>query len=103
MEDVNVKIEPDSRAEGNVMDEHQFTALTNHTRESITLAPSRTKLNTLQGELPEEGEFTATIRNKTCGTKICCSQRKNQLPTTHQQRYLPRAQDVANQRGLIIC
>ena len=50
-------------AEVNVMDEHQFKALKNRTRERITLAPSRTKLYILQGELPVKGEFTATIRN----------------------------------------
>ena len=68
MEDVSVQIELDSGAEVNFMDEYQFKALTNCTRERITLVPSRTKPNNLQGELPVKGEFTATIRNKTCGT-----------------------------------
>ena len=61
IEDVDVRAEPDSGAEVNVMDEHQFKAL------KLTLQPSRVKLSTLQSELPVKGEFTATIRNQTCG------------------------------------
>ena len=33
----------------------------------LTLQPSRVKLSSLQSELPMKGEFTATIRNQTCG------------------------------------
>ena len=62
IEDVDVRAEPDSRAEVNVMDEHQFEALTNRSSVKLTLQPS-----TLQSELPVKGEFTATVRNQTCG------------------------------------
>ena len=68
VEDIDVRVEPDSGAEVNVMDEHQFKALTNRCRKEITLEHSRTKLNTLQNQLPVKGEFKATIRNRTCGT-----------------------------------
>ena len=69
IEDVDVRTKPDSRAEVNVMDEHQFEALTNQTSVNLTLQPSKVKLSTctLQSELPVKGEFTATVRNQTCG------------------------------------
>ena len=69
IEDVSVKVEPDSGAEINVMDEHQFKALTHRASTNLTLTPSKTKLNTLQSELPVKGEFTTTIRNKTRGAR----------------------------------
>lgn len=69
IEDVIVKVEPDSGAEINVMDEHQFKALTHRTSTNLTLAPRKTKLNTLQSELPVKGEFTTTIRNETRGPR----------------------------------
>ena len=68
IDNVDVEVEPDSGAEVNVLDEHQFKALTNRASTKPTLASSRTKLNTLQSELSVKGELTATIRNKTCGT-----------------------------------
>lgn len=67
IEDVDVRVEPDSGAEVNVMDEHQFKALANRSSVKPTLHPSRVKLSTLQSELPVKGEFTATVRNQTCG------------------------------------
>ena len=67
IENVAVRAEPDSRAEVNVMDEHQFKALTNQCNVKLTLQPSKVKLSTLQSELPMKGEFTATIMNQTCG------------------------------------
>ena len=67
IESVDVRAEPYSGAEVNVMDEHQFKALTNRCNVKLTLQPSRIKLSTLQSELPVKGEFTATIRNQTCG------------------------------------
>jgi len=67
IEDVDVRAEPDNGAEVNVMDEHQFKALTNRSIVKLTLQPSRVKLSTLQSELHVKGEFTATIRNQTCG------------------------------------
>ena len=69
VEDVIVKAEPDSGAEINVMDEHQFKALTHQASTNLTLTPSKTKLNTLQSELPVKGKFTTTIRNKTRGAR----------------------------------
>ena len=67
IEDVDVRVESDSGAEVNVIDEHQFKALTNRTSVKPTLQRSRIKLSTLQSELPMKGEFTATVRNQTCG------------------------------------
>ena len=60
IEDVDVRVESDSGAEVNVIDEHQFKALTNRTSVKPTQQPSRIKLSTLQSELPVKGEFTAT-------------------------------------------
>ena len=69
IEDVSVEVEPGRGAEISVtvMDENQFKALINRAGKEVTLTSSRTKLKTLQSELPMKGEFTATIRNKTCG------------------------------------
>ena len=39
--DVDVRAEPDSGAEVNVLDEHQFKALTNRSSVKLTLQPSR--------------------------------------------------------------
>ena len=68
IQDVDVEVEPDSGAEVNVLDEHQFKALTNRADTKPTLTSSRTKLTPLQSELCAKGEFTATTRNKTYGT-----------------------------------
>ena len=65
--DVIVRMEPDSGADVNVMDEHQHRALKRKTYENITLEKSRTKLSTLQNELNVSGEFKATARNETRG------------------------------------
>ena len=51
------------------MDEHQFKALTHRASTNLTLTPSKTKLNTLQSEVPVKGEFTTTIRNKIRGAR----------------------------------
>ena len=59
--DVNVRMEPDSGAEVNGMDEHQFKALKNRATEEIELQDSKIKLKTLQGNLSTKGEFRATI------------------------------------------
>ena len=67
IENVDVRAELDNGAEVNVMDEHQFKALTNRSNVKPTLQPRRVKLSTLQSGLPVKGEFTATIRNQTCG------------------------------------
>ena len=68
--DVDVRAEPDSGAEVNILDEHQFKALTNRSSVKLTLQPSRVKLGTLQSELPVKEEFTATVRNQTRGAVV---------------------------------
>ena len=69
IEDVEIKAEPDTEAEVNLMDEHQFKALWNrcHEKKPI-LQPSEIKLNTLQSNLTVKGESEAVVRNKICGT-----------------------------------
>ena len=69
IEDGDVRAEPDSGAEVNVIDEHQFKALTNRSNVKLTQQPRRVKLSTLQSELSVKGESTATIRNQTCGVE----------------------------------
>ncbi|XP_028407514.1 uncharacterized protein LOC114530123 [Dendronephthya gigantea] len=65
----DVGAEPDSGAEVNLMDEHQFRALVNRCgKDQPTLQPSQTKLSTLQSKLVVKGEFKATVKNRTCGT-----------------------------------
>ncbi len=67
--DVDVRAEPDSGAEVNLMDEHQFKALVHRSEENVLLQPSKVKVNTIQTELAVKGEFKTIVRNKTCGTK----------------------------------
>ncbi|CAG2239919.1 unnamed protein product [Mytilus edulis] len=69
MNDVQVKIEPDSGADVNVMDEYQYRAYKNRTREGSELLESKTKLSTLQSSLPVKGEFITTVKNATRGIK----------------------------------
>ena len=67
LNDVIVKMEPDSGADVNVMDEHQYRELQRKTGEILTLQESKTKLSTLQNVLPVSGEFKTIARNKTRG------------------------------------
>ena len=67
--DVIVRIEPDSGADVNVMDEHQHKALKRKTCENLSLTESSTKLSTLQNDLQVFGEFKATARNQTRGAE----------------------------------
>lgn len=67
--DVIVRVEPDSGADVNVMDEHQYMALRRKSYDNLCLQVSDTKLNTLQNELQVSGEFKATARNQTRGTE----------------------------------
>ena len=67
LDDVDVKVEPDSGADINLMDEHQFKALANRSKTKLTLQPSKAKLSTLQHKLEVKGEFQTIIRNQTCG------------------------------------
>ena len=68
MNDVDVRVEPNSGANVNIMDEHQFKALINRSVEKPMLEFSKIKLSTLQNNLPVKGEFITTLRNKTRGT-----------------------------------
>lgn len=67
LDDVNVRVEPDSGADVNLMDEHQFQALVNRSNNKPTLKSSKAKLCTLQHQLKVKGEFQTIIRNQTCG------------------------------------
>ena len=67
LDDVDIRMEPDSVAEVNLMDEHQFQALLHRTEHKPTLAPCQIKLNTLQHPLHVKGKFDTIIRNQTCG------------------------------------
>lgn len=65
--DISIRAEPDTGADVNVMDEYQYSALTHRSETDLRLTGSNIKLRTLQSELPVKGEFTATVRNLTCG------------------------------------
>ena len=67
LNDVDIRMEPDSGAEVNLMDEHQFQALLHRTNEKPTLEHWQIKLNTLQHPLHVKGKFETIIRNQTCG------------------------------------
>ena len=67
IDDVDTQVEPDSGAEVNVMDEHQFKALVHRSSKQPKLLISHTKLNTLQNKLPVKGEFKTVVRNETRG------------------------------------
>ena len=62
--DLDVHIEPNSRASVNVMDEYQFRALKYRSKEIRELDPGKDTLKTLQSELG-----VITIRNKNWGAK----------------------------------
>ena len=65
--DVIVRMEPDSGADVNVMDEYHYNVLKHKSCENIALQNSSTKLSTLQNELQVSGEFKATAHNETRG------------------------------------
>ena len=69
LNDVNVKVEPDSGADVNVMDEYQYRAFKHRTQRKTVLTESTTKLSTLQNKLPVKGEFLTTVRNQTRGVE----------------------------------
>ena len=48
MNEVNVRVEPDSGADVNLMDEHQYKALLNRSEEKPVLEASKIMLSTLQ-------------------------------------------------------
>ena len=67
LNDVDIRMGPDSGAEVNLMDEHQFQALLHRTNHKLTLEHCQIKLNTLQHPLKVKGKFETIIRNETCG------------------------------------
>ena len=67
--DIIVPMEPDSRADVNVMDKNQYQALKRKRYDTIRLDDSSVKLSTLQKELKVFGEFKATARNQTRGAE----------------------------------
>ncbi|CAC5390536.1 unnamed protein product [Mytilus coruscus] len=69
MNDVQVKIEPDSRANVNVMDEYQYRAYIRRAKDGTELLESKMILSTLQNSLLENGELITTVRNAKRGIK----------------------------------
>ncbi len=67
LNDVDIRMEPDSGAEVNLMDEHQFQALLHRSNHKPTLEHCQIKLNTLQHPLRVKGKFETIIRDETCG------------------------------------
>ena len=67
LHDVDIRMEPDSGARVNLMDEHKFQALLHRTNHKPTLEPCHMKLNTLQHPLKVKRKFETIIRNQTCG------------------------------------
>ena len=65
LNDIIVKMAPDSGADINIMDEDKYRALRCKTGVILTLQESKTKLSTIQNELSVSGEFKAIARNKT--------------------------------------
>ena len=69
MNEIDVRVEPDSGADVNLTDEYQFKALLHRSERNPELQTSRMKLSTLQNELPMKGEFVTTLQNKTRETR----------------------------------
>ena len=67
LDDVITRIEPDTGADVNLMDEHQFKAFKNRCQEERELEPSNIRLHTIQGELTVKGKFKTIARNQTRG------------------------------------
>ena len=67
--DVIVRMEPDSGADANVMDEYQYETLSRKIEGNIDLKGCETKLSTLKNDLPVLGVFNAILRNTTRGTE----------------------------------
>lgn len=63
-----MKVEPNSDADVNVMNEHHFSNLRwKLFRNKLKLEKSKTVLNTLQNSLPVKGEFKTIVRNGAFG------------------------------------
>lgn len=69
LEDVEAYVEPDSGADVNILDEHQYKALVHRSAKRLKLEASSTKLHNLQTELEVKGESDVTVRNLTRGIK----------------------------------
>lgn len=69
IDDVKTWVEPDSGADINLMDKHQFKSFQHRTQTSPVLQPCDIKLRNLQTRLPVRGCFETTIRNATCGIR----------------------------------
>ena len=67
--DQDIWAEADSGAEANIMDEHQYRALINRSKEDLTLQEPKVKLKQLQNDLGVVGQFETTVRNKTRGIR----------------------------------
>jgi hypothetical protein len=81
--DVEMKVEPDSGADVNLMDEFNFTNLRKLSGNKLKLEKSKVELSTLQSFLSVKGEFRTVVRNATCGieTKFIVIKGKiNSLP-----------------------
>ena len=61
IDDVDMKVEPDSGADVNVMDDNQFAKFQRKTMGNPVLEKTRIKLSTLQSSLPIKGEFNTII------------------------------------------
>lgn len=67
--DIDMAAEPDTGAEVNVMDEHQYKALQKHSPETASLRHTNTQLSTLNSGLIVKGVFPVTLGNKTRGIR----------------------------------
>jgi hypothetical protein len=67
--DVEMKVEPDSDADVNLMDEFHFTNLRKLSGNKLKSEKSKVGLSTLQRFLSVKGEFRTVVRNATCAIK----------------------------------
>ena len=67
LNDVCIKMEPDSGADVNVMDEKQFNKFQERTESTVVLRSTKMKLKALKDTLPVKGTFQATLRNENRG------------------------------------
>ncbi len=63
LNDVCIKMEPDSGADVNLMDEKQFNKFQERTESTVVLRSTKMKLKALKDTLPVKGTFQATLRN----------------------------------------
>jgi len=69
IDDVTARVEPDSGADVNVMDERQFKAFQHRTQKNVEFKKSKVKLSTLKNSLRVKGEFRTIVRNATRGIR----------------------------------